>query len=76
MFQVHRYLLSIFHRMNYHLVGSVVCAADFFQKAAHDVLGEMYLQGAFDFCESMLKNDKVILLRAVRRRSSITRNCF
>ena len=44
----------VYHRRrNFHLVLRVVHAAYFLQKMAHVGLGEIYLQGALGFCESV-----------------------
>ena len=46
--------LTVYHRRrNFHLVLRVVHAAYFLKKMAHVGLGEIYLQGALGFCESV-----------------------
>ena len=45
----------VYHsRTNFHLVLKVVHAAYFLQKMAAEVFGEIYLQGALGFCESVI----------------------
>ena len=71
MFQVNSFV--VYHRRtNFHLVLRVVHTAYFLQKMALTVLGEIYLQRAFGFCES----GKVLVLSAVWRHSCIPRNRF
>ena len=68
--------LVVYHRRTiFNLVLRVVHAAYFLKKMVHVGLGEIYLQGALGFCESVFfKNGKGLVSSAVCMHPCIPRN--